>query len=143
MATNVRRQRVADRIRAELSELLQRDVADPRLELVTITDVTVDRELAQANIFVSSAITAGAATVDERRRDVLAALHGASGYLRREVGHRVRLRNMPQLAFHWDPTPDRGEHMAQLLDALSTAGAGEAPTAPDTQPLEDQDRDLA
>jgi ribosome-binding factor A len=118
MATSVRRQRVADRIRAELSELFRREMSDPRLELVTVTDVTVDRELAHANIFVSSAVTGRAETVAERQTEVLAALNGAAGYLRREIGSRVRLRSTPQLVFHWDPTPDRGEHMAQLLDAL-------------------------
>jgi ribosome-binding factor A len=118
MATSVRRQRVADRIRAEVSELLRREMADPRLELVTVTDVTVDRELAFANIFVSSAVTGAAASAEDRRREVLAALEGAAGFLRREIGSRVRLRNTPQLVFHWDPTPERGEHLAQLLDSL-------------------------
>jgi ribosome-binding factor A len=125
MATSVRRRRVADRIRAELGDLLRREVSDPRLELVTVTDVTVDRELAYANVFVSSAVTGGSASVEARRDEVMAALNGAVGYLRREIGSRVRLRNTPQLVFHWDPTPERGEHLAQLLDALNiSAGAG-------------------
>ncbi len=118
MATNVRRQRVADRIRAELSDLFRREMSDPRLELVTVTDVTVDRELAFANVFVSSAVRGEAATPEERQDEVMAALNGAAGYLRREIGARVRLRSTPQLIFHWDPTPERGEHLAQLLDSL-------------------------
>ena len=121
MASPVRQHRVADRLRAELSELLRREMADPRLELVTITDVKVDRELSVAEVFVS---TVGD---DERRREVMQALNGAAGFLRREIGARVRLRTTPQLKFHWDPTPERGEHLAQILDALETT----KPAAPD------------
>ena len=112
MASSLRQRRVADRIRAELSDLLRREVADPRLELVTITDAKVDRELAYADVFVS---TVGD---DERQREVMTALTGAAGFLRREIGARIRLRTTPNLRFHWDPTPQRGEHLAQLLDTL-------------------------
>ncbi|MBI3362855.1 MAG: 30S ribosome-binding factor RbfA [Chloroflexi bacterium] len=121
MASPVRQHRVADRLRAELSELLRREVADPRLDLVTVTDVKVDRELAFADVFVS---TVGD---DERRREVMEALSGATGFLRRAIGARVRLRSTPQLRFHWDASPERGEHVAQILDALEAT----KPAAPD------------
>jgi ribosome-binding factor A len=138
MATNVRRQRVADRIRAELSDLIRREMADPRLELVTVTDVTVDRELAFANVFVSSAVAGGAASAEERQREIMAALHGATGYLRREIGARVRLRTTPQLLFHWDPTPDRGAHLAEILDSLQTSATD---TPEESEPSEERTLD--
>ncbi len=120
MASTVRAKRVADRIRAEVSDLLQKEVADPRLRLVTVTDVSVDRELAYANVYVSS-------VGDENRpKEVLKALERARGFLRREVASRMQLRSMPQLRFHWDPTPDRGEKMARLIDEVM-AQSGEAP----------------
>lgn len=124
MASPLRQQRVADRIRAELSELLRREVSDPRLELVTITDVKVDRELAYADAFVS---TVG----DEaRQREVMQALTGATGFLRREIGTRVRLRTTPYLRFHWDASPERGEQLAKILDALDTTQTA-APDKPE------------
>jgi ribosome-binding factor A len=137
MPTNVRRQRVADRIRAELSELLQRGVADPRLELVTVTDVAVDREMAFANVFVSTVTAESAAVPSERRQEIIGALEGAAGFLRREIGARVRLRNTPQLKFHWDPTPERGAHLADLIDSLDTPPPVEAGTADPADPDDD------
>lgn len=136
MASTLRRQRIADRIRAELSDLLQREVSDPRLELVTITDVKVDRELAFADVFVSTVSVPGPRSEEERQREVMGALHGAAGYLRREAGARIRLRNTPQLRFHWDPSPERGEHLAQLLDSIRSPAAANAPEAERAQPPE-------
>jgi ribosome-binding factor A len=112
MANQVRQKRVADRIRAEISELLAREMADPRLKLVTVTDVSVDRELAWANVWVCRA------DGDAAEKEVLAALDGAKGFLRREVAIRLQLRNAPQLVFHWDHAPDHAEKMAQILDEL-------------------------
>lgn len=110
MASTLRAKRVADRIRAEVSDLLQREISDPRLALVTVTDVSVDRELAYATVFVSS-------VGDEaRQKEILQALDGARGFLRREVASRMHLRSMPQLRFRWDPTPERGEKLARLID---------------------------
>lgn len=112
MASSLRQKRVADRIRAEMSDLFQREMSDPRINLVTVTDVKVDRELAYADVFVS-ALGDGL-----RQQEVLAALEGAKGYLRRQVGERIHLRNVPRLRFHWDPTPERAEQIAQLIDSL-------------------------
>lgn len=93
---------------------------DPRLQLVTVTVVNIDRELEHANVFVS---TVGD---DGRRKEVMQVLNGAKGYIRREVSHRVQLRRAPELVFHWDPSPEKAEHIAQLLDDLGTV----QPSAP-------------
>ncbi len=112
MANPVRQKRVADRIRAELSDLLTRELSDPRLKMVTITDVSVDRELAYANVWVCRA------DGDAAEPEVLKALEGAKGFLRREVAARIQLRHALQLIFHWDRAPDHAERMAHLLDEL-------------------------
>jgi len=115
MPSSVRQKRVAERIQAEISELIQREMNDPRLALVTVTVVTVDRELAHADVFVS---TVG----DEvRQKEVLQVLNGAKGFIRREVSRRVRLRRSPELIFHWDASPEKADHVAQLLDELKTS----------------------
>lgn len=117
MANQVRQKRVGDRIRAEISDLIAREMSDPRLQLVTVTHVEVDRELAYANVWVCRADGNAA------EAQVLQALEGAKGFLRREVARRVQLRHAPQLVFHWDHAPDHAEKMAQLLDELKTAEA--------------------
>jgi ribosome-binding factor A len=112
MPNTVRLQRIADRIREELSEMLIKEISDPRLENITITDVTVDRELAFANIFVSC--VEGSA----RSKEILQGLEHASGFLRHELSARVDLRAFPRLRFHWDPTPENADHIERLLNSL-------------------------
>jgi len=97
------------RIREYLSEILQKEVADPRLELVTITGVEVDRELAFATIYVN------ALDGQDRSAQILQALEGAKGFLRRELAARISLRAFPQLRFTWDPTPERAARVEELL----------------------------
>ena len=113
MVSKMRAQRIADRIFEELSTLLIREVADPRLETVSITDVRVDRELAFANIYVSSIEGSGAAP------DILDGLHHASGFLRSELSHRIQLRYFPRLRFYWDPSPEKADQIDQLLASIS------------------------
>ncbi|MBC8172077.1 MAG: 30S ribosome-binding factor RbfA [Anaerolineae bacterium] len=109
---SIKQDRMADRIRQILSELLLREVSDPRLGGVTVTEVKIDHELMFADVYVN-------ALADESRKpEVLAGLSRATGFLRREVGKRVRLRNTPELHFHWDATLERGERMNQLLGTL-------------------------
>jgi len=112
MAT-IRQTRVADRIRQELSNLLLRQVKDPRLRLVTVTEVTIDRDLAYANVYVN------AMGEEARQEEVLEALNGAKGFLRSEIGSRIQLRRVPQLLFHWDPSLEHGEQISRLLDSLA------------------------
>ena len=112
MPSPLRQKRVADRIQAEVAELLQRELRDPRLALVTVTRVNVDRELEYAHIFVS---TLGD---EKRQKEVLTALQSAQGFIRRELGRRVQLRRTPEIVFHWDPAPESAERIEQLLDQL-------------------------
>jgi ribosome-binding factor A len=111
VSTN-RAKRIADRIREELSEMMIFDIQDPRLTGAYITDVSVDRELAFADIYVFS--SGGSESADE----VLTGFNRASGFLRSELARRVDLRTFPKLRFHWDPTPERAEKIEELIDSL-------------------------
>ena len=112
MATKARARKVAERIQEELADILMRNVADPRLAMITITDVDVDRELAYAQIYVV------ASGDDEQMDDVLAGLEGAQGYLRSQLAARIQLRSFPQLRFRWDASHERGARIEELLDSL-------------------------
>ena len=110
--SKIRQQRTAEQIRIILSDLVLRELRDPRLSDLTITDVTIDRELQHADVYVN-------ALADESRQDeVMTALQGASGYLRRELAGRLTLRTVPELHYHWDPTLANAERIDQLLDNL-------------------------
>ena len=104
--------RVGGRIRLILSELLLREVADPRLYNITITEVELDPELQYARVFVN------ALGDEERQAEILAGLEHAKGFLRREVGSRVRLRKTPELHFLWDHRPERVERINEILSGL-------------------------
>jgi ribosome-binding factor A len=107
-----RQKRVADQLREILSELLTTEVRDPRLEGVTVMEVEVDRELMYATVYVSS--LAG----DDARDSVVDALESARGFLRRELGKRMRLMRTPELRFSWDETMAYGDRIERLLDSL-------------------------
>lgn len=92
--------------------MMLHDIEDPRLEGVSITDVTVDRELAYADIFVS------AIEGIQRSQDVLYAFTNAQGYIRRGLTQRIDLRVFPRLRFHWDPTFERAERIEKLISDL-------------------------
>jgi ribosome-binding factor A len=116
MPSQVRIQRISDRIREELSEILLKEVSDPRLQQVFVTDVRVDRELAFADVYVSAVEGAS------RSQEVLQGLESARGFLRRELSLRVKLRSFPRLRFHWDPTPENAEHIEKLLAQIRNEG---------------------
>jgi len=121
MVSKLRAERIADRIREELSEMLILELSDPRLMGVTVTDVTLDRELAFANVYVS------AVEGSERLEEIIAGFDHAQGYIRRELSQRIELRAFPKLRFHWDPTPERAEHIERLLASLHEESPPPAP----------------
>jgi ribosome-binding factor A len=126
MVSKTRLQKIEDRIFEELSIILLMEVADPRLATVSITKVRVDRELAYANIYVSS--LEGSETADE----IVAGLGHAGGYLRSELARRMQLRYTPRLRFYWDPSPEHADRIDQLIASLHQE---EQPLEPE----EDQD----
>lgn len=109
---SIKQERVSGRIRKILSQLILREVADPRLQGITITDVELDPELLFAKVYVN------ALGEEEREPEVMIALEHAKGFLRREVAHRVRLRKAPELIFRWDTSLERSERINTLLASL-------------------------
>jgi ribosome-binding factor A len=112
MPSGIRLQRIEDRVRQEISELLIREINDPRLQNIFITDVKIDKELAFADVYFSAIEGA------ERSVEILAGLHSASGFFRRVLASKVELRAFPRLRFHWDPTPENADHIEKVLAGL-------------------------
>lgn len=110
MPTEMRMKRIMDRIRQDLSEMIVTNkIHDPRLTGISITDVKVDRELSYADIFVS------AVEGRVREKDIMAGLNRATGFIRRQLSSQIELRVFPRLRFHWDVTPERADHIEQVL----------------------------
>lgn len=127
---SIKQDRMAGRIHEILSVLLLRDVADPRLQDVTVTSVSLDSELRFAKIMVN-------AFGDEaRRKEVMDGLKRANSFLRREVAQRVNLRSAPELHFVWDEGLERSERVQRLFQGLVIP-----PPDPDDEPVQDTDND--
>ena len=92
--------------------MLIREISDPRLKQIYVTDVKVDKELAYADIYVS------AVEGVSRSVEVIAGLESASGFIRKNLASRVELRTFPRLRFHWDMTPENADHIEKVLAEL-------------------------
>lgn len=92
--------------------MLIKEISDPRLHQVYVTDVRVDRELVYADVYVS------AVEGKSRSAEIVQGMESASGYLRRNLTSRVDLRSFPRLRFHWDPTPENADHIEKILAQL-------------------------
>ena len=104
--------RVSKLIRNRLTTLLWAKASDPRLQMVTITGVEVTPDTLRADVYFSVLGN------DDDRAEALAGLEAAGGWLRREVGHGLRIRNIPKLVFHYDPSLEHGEHISRIIDSL-------------------------
>jgi ribosome-binding factor A len=102
-----RSHRVAEQMRRELADLLQFEVKDPRIGMVTITEVEVTGDMAHAKIFYSTAKASDA---------VQMGLEKSSGFLRTQLAKRMLLRTVPQLHFVYDASIDNGMKMTQLIN---------------------------
>jgi len=102
-------------LRQALGELLQQDVADPRLDLVTVTGVETSSDLRQAHIYVTFLIN------PQDQQESLEVLRKATGYLRRQLGQKVYLRYLPELTFHLDSSSETGFRIDSVLDELENS----------------------
>jgi ribosome-binding factor A len=117
MAQGSRPERVADQIRGELASLLTRDVHDPGIGFVTLTRVRVTPDLQQAHVYYT-------ALGDEKsRRNTELALARATGFLRRQIGARLRLKRTPELTFHYDESIAGQDRIEQLLSEIQAQPA--------------------
>ena len=116
-----RTERLNHLIRHDITELLQREAKDPRLGvLVTVTQVSVSSDLRHARVFIS---VMGS---DQEKTEAMAGLQAATGFLRRELSQRLRLRHSPELSFSYDDTMEKAGHVLQLIQDVSTEGKQES-----------------
>ena len=108
-------ERVNHLIREEISQLLQREVKDPRLSgFITVTQVSTSPDLSHAKVFIS------VMGEDKEKEEALLALANASGFFRRELSARLRLRRSPALSFHYDDSISQGAQVLQLISQVAT-----------------------
>ena len=107
-----RTERVGDQIQLEIADILSRRMRDPRVGFVTITTVDVTADLKQAWVYVT-VLQEG-----EQGNEAIATLARATGFIRRELGRRLKLRYVPELTFVRDPSVDQVRRVMSLLDEL-------------------------
>jgi ribosome-binding factor A len=113
-----RTDRIDELLRQEIGQILERDVQDPRIGFVTVTDVETAPDLSTARVWVS------VIGQPEERDRTMRALERAMPFVRHELGSRIRIRRIPELHVRMDDTAQRGTRVLQLLAELE---AGEAP----------------
>jgi len=105
-----RSRRIADQIQRELSEIIRLELNDPRVGMITLTDVEVSPDAAHAKVFFTLLGS------EERVQEATAALRHAGGFLRSKLARRMKLRTIPQLQFEYDASVERGVRLSQLID---------------------------
>lgn len=110
MSQEARNRKIADAIQRELSELLRLELRDPRVTMVTLTDVEVARDNSHAKVFFTS-MGDNAQVVSCQQ-----GLQSASGFLRSQLAHRLTIRTVPQLHFEIDTSVERGVRLSKLID---------------------------
>jgi len=110
---SLRSNRVAEQMKKELGDIITRKLKDPSVGFVTVTAVEVTGDLQQATVYIT---TLG----DEaEREDTMKALEKAKGFIRSEIGSRIRLRRTPELSFQFDSSVEYGNKIEQLLRSLN------------------------
>jgi len=115
MLSYKRAERLGDQIRSEVSDILLRKIKDPRIGFVTVTTVEVSDDLRCARVFVSTLDNAS------QQNRTIQGLFKASGFIRSELGKRLRLKFLPQVSFHLDQSAEKASHIFQLLEEIKKA----------------------
>jgi ribosome-binding factor A len=105
-----RSSRVAEQVQRELAELIRLELKDPRVGLITLTGVELTPDYAHAKVFYTTLAETAA------RQDIDVGLRRASGFLRRELGRRIRIHTLPELHFVFDESVERGDRLSRLID---------------------------
>ncbi len=117
MSSQLRIEKLQELIKQEMSKMLLREIKDPRIGFVTVTDVEMTGDLRDAKIYVSI-------MGDEKKvQDSLKGLQSALGFIRREIGKRIRLRFTPEISFALDTSLDYSEHIQKILLEIEKEGA--------------------
>jgi len=134
-----RQQKVADLIQQELAMLIQLEVSDPRIGMVSVTGVDVSRDFSHASVYVTvlnsgkiesqgHAGVGASGELDQLEIDEnIDALNKAAGYLRSLLSKRLRLRTTPKLQFKFDSSVERGRRLSSLIDQAVAADKGDKP----------------
>lgn len=109
--------RVGEQIRRELSDILRRELRDPRVGRVTLTDVEVSTDYAHAVVFFSC-------LESSQVSEATAGLQRAAGFLRSQLARRITLHATPVLRFVYDESIERGDHLSRLIDGLHDPSGG-------------------
>ena len=117
MPQGSRPSRVGDQIRAEIADLLSREVHDPGIGFLTITRVDVTSDLQQARVYYT---TLGDA---QARKESSRALVRAAPFLRRQIGRRLRLKRVPELEFFFDESIEKGDRIERIIQEISAERA--------------------
>lgn len=110
-----RTDRVADQIQRDLAVLIQREIKDPRLGMVTINHVKVSKDLGYADVYLTVMPFGDQNELDATKAS-LSVLNSAAGFLRTELSRGIKLRVMPQLRFHYDESVERGRRLHSLIE---------------------------
>jgi ribosome-binding factor A len=113
-----RSRRVAEQIQRELSDIIRLELKDPRVGMITVTDVEVTRDNAYARVYFT--LLGDAARAEE----TTAVLEHAAGFLRSQLARRLRLRTVPQLQFRFDASVERGMRISRLIDEAVAGASG-------------------
>ena len=111
--SQLRANRVAEQMKKELGDIITTKIKDPRVGFVTVTDVEVTGDLQQANVYVS------VLGDEDKKRESLLGLAKAKGFIRSEIGKRIRLRKTPELTFAFDEALEHGNHIEAILRDLN------------------------
>ena len=109
---SLRSNRVAEQMKKEITDIIARKMKDPAVGFITVTEVAVTGDLQQATVYITSLGN------DRERNETLKALEKASGFIRSEIGSRIRLRRTPELAFEFDTAIEYGNKIDALLRGL-------------------------
>ncbi len=109
-----RAQRIAEQLQRELAQLIQQEVKDPRLGLVTVNGAKISRDLSYADIYIT--VMGSYEEVQAQAEVSVKILNRAAGFLRGRVAQLIKLRAVPQLRFHYDSSVVRGNYMASLIE---------------------------
>ncbi|OOV86231.1 30S ribosome-binding factor RbfA [Oceanospirillum linum] len=112
-----RTDRISEQLQKELARIIQFEIKDPRLGMVTVNDVQISRDLSFANVYIT---VLGKDSAEEAKED-LGVLNRAAGFLRREIGKSIKLRIVPQLKFDYDSSLVHGRKLSSLIEEAVAA----------------------
>lgn len=115
----IRVSRVGEQIKKELSQIIQHEIKDPRVGFVTVTAVEMSGDLQIAKVYISIFGT------EEEKEKTFVALDKAKGYMRSEIGKRIRIRYIPELSFVVDESLEHSDHINKLLNDVESSGLEE------------------